>query len=127
MYIKRLDKLRKFILQILINYMDINKLSKEKTVIKNMLEKIDNHKVLKNLALIVHFNNTKEKIDFNQFSYLCLLIIKGTSDYKYTHYKIDTLIEEFFCDYEDSWLILDSLLNNSDLENFKKIIFIMKF
>ncbi len=126
MYIKRLDKLRKFILQILINHMDINKLSKEKTVIKNMLEKIDNHKVLKNLALIVHFNNAKEKIDFDQFLYLILLIIKGTTDYKYSYYKMEELIEEFFGDYEDNWLILYPLLNNSDLEEFKKFIFIMK-
>ncbi|MDD2887638.1 MAG: hypothetical protein PHY66_08215 [Aliarcobacter sp.] len=123
---KRLDKLRSYILEILINHLNINKLPLEKSIIKNMIKKIDNENLLKNLTLIVHFNNAKEKIDFEQFLYLFLLIIKETTEYKYTHYKMEELIEEFFGDYEDSWLILDPLLNNKDFEDFKKFIFIMK-
>lgn len=120
---KKLNKLRDIVFKILVNHLRIKKSENEKVIIKNMLEKIHNDNILKNLALIVHFNPPKkQKFSFEEFLYLFIVIIKETSESEYANYKTKDLIEEFF---EDPLLncFIHEPINN---EAFKKFFLIMK-
>ena len=120
---KELNKLRDIVFKILINHLKINKSINEKVIIKDMLEKIDNDNILKNLTLIVHFNPPKkQKFNFVEFLYLFIVIIKETNESEYANYKTKDLIEEFFEDPLLNCFIHDSINN----EAFRKFFLIMK-
>lgn len=120
---EKLNELRDIVLKILVNHLRINKSANEKVIIKDMLEKIDNHNILKNLALIVHFNPPKkQKFSFEEFLYLFIVIIKKTNESEYANYKTKDLIEKIFEDPLLNCFIHDSINN----EAFKKFFLILK-
>lgn len=108
MKMSKLDKLKDIVYRLLVIHLNIKEEPEVKTLIKNLVTKIDDEEVLRNLTYIKYVLNPvyihTKKLIIEEFSEdnisAVLLILKATKSSKYKDYSLLQLIDEFCSDYK---------------------------